>query len=182
MEIEGIPLYCYGRVSSTMDVAEEFVRKGMTGIITAEEQESGRGRYGREWFSPPGGLYFSFILNAEGGFPLSEIVSLSIVKTLESFGISCNINLPNDIITERKKIAGILIVKKEDVYITGIGINVNNDVGDTAERISVRQVLNRRVEKKEVLEQFVKTFLIQKKQFTEDLQASLKNWSEYLIK
>ncbi len=182
MEIEGIPIYRFNSVGSTMDVAGEYAEKGMTGIVLAEKQESGRGRYGRRWLSAPGGLYFSFIIRAEGGFPLSELTSLGIVKTLESFGISCKIKLPNDIISDKKKVAGILIVKKGTVYITGIGINVNNEVADTAERTSMKQIFGRPVEKEEVLKRFVKTFLALKGEFTKDLQSSLKNWSGYLIK
>lgn len=181
MEIEGIPVYSYGRVSSTMVRAEEFAGEGRTVIVTAEEQSCGRGRYGREWLSLPGGLYFSMVIPEES-LPVSELISLSIIKTLESFGIYCKIKFPNDIIKDGKKISGILIVKKEGSYIVGVGINVNNETGDAVERTSMKQVLEGPVEKTVVLERFVRIFLRHKKMFMDDLYVSLKNWRAYLIK
>lgn len=180
--IQGIPVYYYGRIVSTMDTAEDLLKKGKTGIVVAEEQSKGRGRYGREWFSLPGGLYFSLILQEQEIFNLSEILSISIINTLQDLGISCRIKMPNDIITEGKKIAGILIIKKKDAYIAGIGINVNNETGDAPERISVSRVLNLEIEIDDVLEQFVKNFLICKERFAADLQTSLKEWSKNLLK
>ncbi len=182
MDIEGIPVYSYGKVSSTMDLAEQYAGKGKTVLVTAEEQSTGRGRYGRRWSSLPGGLYFSIVSTEEEGFPVSELVSSTIIKTLQFFRINCKIKLPNDIMKDGKKIAGILIVKKRKVYITGIGININNETGDTAERISMKEVLGSFVEKKLVLERFVILFLANRKMFTENLQSSLTEWRTYLIK
>ncbi len=180
--IQGVPVYCYGKVASTMNVAEDILNKGKTGIITATEQSEGRGRYGRNWFSKPGGLYISWILESKEFSHLSELLALAIVKTMESLGIVCKIKMPNDIITDGRKIAGILIIKNGDFYIAGIGINVNNEVGDISARVSVKQILGREVKPTDVLEQFVKTFLISKKQFAEDERLSLQTWSQYLIK
>jgi BirA family transcriptional regulator, biotin operon repressor / biotin---[acetyl-CoA-carboxylase] ligase len=180
--IQGISVYHYGKVVSTMDTAEEILRKGKTGIVTATEQSRGKGRYGREWFSRPGGLYFSWILKSMEVPHLSELLSLTTVKSLYFFGIICKIKMPNDIIMDGKKIAGILIVKKRDVYVAGVGINVNNETGEASERISIKQILNREVVIDEVLEQFIKTFLTSKKQFAENGRLSLQDWSKYLIK
>ncbi|MCM8821015.1 MAG: biotin--[acetyl-CoA-carboxylase] ligase [Candidatus Omnitrophica bacterium] len=183
-EIEGIPVYFFGSVISTMDVAEDFLREGKTGIVVAEEQVAGRGRYGRKWFSPPGGLYLSWILKEELLYPLflSEIISLSVVETLRYFGIDCRIKLPNDIITGGKKIAGILIVKKDKWYITGIGINVNNPVEDIGQQVSIKDITGKEADNKKVLEQFIKVFLQYRKEFYTDSSRPLKQWSEYLIK
>jgi BirA family transcriptional regulator, biotin operon repressor / biotin---[acetyl-CoA-carboxylase] ligase len=180
--IQGIPVYHYGKVVSTMDIAEDILSRGKTGIVVATEQTNGKGRYGRVWFSQTGGLYFSWILKSKEVPHLSEILSLTTVKTLYFFGITCRIQMPNDIITEGKKIAGILIIKKGDTYIAGVGINVNNDVGELSERISVKQSLDKEIETGIVLEQFIKIFLISKKYFVENERLSLQDWSEYLIK
>ncbi|MCM8761817.1 MAG: biotin--[acetyl-CoA-carboxylase] ligase [Candidatus Omnitrophica bacterium] len=183
-EMEGIPVYFFGSIISTMDVAEDFLRKGKTGIVVAEEQVAGRGRYGRKWFSLPGGLYLSWILKEESLYPLflSEIISLSVVETLRDFGIDCRIKLPNDIITGGKKIAGILIVKKDKWYITGIGINVNNPVEDIGQQVSIKDITGKEADNKKVLEQFIKVFLQYRKEFYTDSSRPLKQWSEYLIK
>ncbi|MDH7477927.1 MAG: biotin--[acetyl-CoA-carboxylase] ligase, partial [Candidatus Bathyarchaeota archaeon] len=51
-------------VGSTNDLAKELANYGASEgtIVIAETQTAGRGRLGREWFSPRGGLYFSVIL------------------------------------------------------------------------------------------------------------------------
>ncbi len=182
-QICDVPVYFSGKVSSTMDAAGEFLKKGKTGIICAAEQISGRGRYGNKWFSRPGGLYFSWILKEEAySFYLSEIISLSIVESLKTYGISCKIKLPNDIITSDRKISGILILKKQGFYIAGVGINVNNNTGNDRERVSMKELAGRPVDEKEVLKNFIKTFLAYKKAFQENADTSLQNWSKYLIK
>jgi len=183
-EVEGIPIYYLKDVSSTMDVADEFLKEGKTGIVVAERQEKGRGRYGRRWFSPLGGLYLSWILKDDPLFPqfLSEMLSLSVVETLRYFGIDCRIKLPNDIIINGKKIAGILIMKKENWYIAGIGININNPVEDEGQQVAVKDIIRKEVDKDVVLEQFIKVFLEIKSIFYRDTGVSLKMWSEYLIK
>jgi len=183
-QIEGIPVYYFGRVTSTMDVADGFLREGKTGIIVAEQQEKGRGRYGKIWHSPSGGLYLSWILNGESLYPifLSEIISLSIVETLRYFGIDCRIKLPNDIITGGKKIAGILILKRDEWYIAGIGININNWVEDKTGQVAMKDITGSYIDKKSVLEQFIKIFLRYRNDFYRDSSIPLKQWSEYLIK
>lgn len=183
-EIEGIPVYYFGNVISTMDVAEHLLKDGKTGIVVAEKQEAGRGRYGRKWFSPAGGLYLSWILREETLYPLflSEMISLSIVITLKHFGVNCRIKLPNDIITDGKKIAGILIVKKSDRYIVGVGINVNNPVEDKEHQVAMKDVIGEGVDKSIVLEQFIRTFQKVKEEFYKSSGSSLKSWGGYLIK
>ena len=67
---------------------------------------------------------------------------MAVVKTLESYGVSPKIKWANDVYLNGKKICGILIknsfegenVKKS---ITGIGVNVNNDLPDDLKDIAV---------------------------------------------
>lgn len=183
-EIEGIPVYYFKKVTSTMDVADKFLNNGKAGIVVADEQEKGRGRYGKRWFSPSGGLYFSWILKEEQLYPLylSEIISLTLVETMRHFGIYCRIKLPNDIIVYGKKIAGVLIWKKGTFYIAGIGINVNNPVEDKDSQIAMKDILKKEIDRKEVMKQFISTFREVKRKFYTNPDSSLILWGEYLIK
>ncbi len=105
--------------------------------IIAREQTGGKGTKGRSFSSPRGGVYLSLVryypCKAENSFSLMIASCMAVVKTLELYGVSAGVKWPNDVFLNGKKICGILIknsfegenVKKS---ITGIGVNVNNDI------------------------------------------------------
>lgn len=107
-------------------------------VVVSEVQTSGRGRFGRQWESDKGGLYFSFLLRTD--LPPSNIASITLaagyavcLAVREYTGLDARIKWPNDIIVENRKICGILTEMaaqsdRLDYIITGIGINVNNTV------------------------------------------------------
>lgn len=121
---------------STNDYCEtrEF---GEDTAIIAREQTGGKGTKGRSFSSPRGGVYLSLVryypCKAENSFSLMIASCMAVVKTLELYGVSADVKWPNDVFLHGKKICGILIknsfegenVKKS---ITGIGVNVNNDI------------------------------------------------------
>ncbi len=105
-------------------------------VVVAGSQMKGRGRAGRAWESPPGGLWFSVLLRPR--LPVDERALLSLVfavgisRGLDSFiEQKCQIKWPNDIYLDHRKLAGILLETsgvEEDAYlIVGVGINVNID-------------------------------------------------------
>lgn len=117
----------------------------------AEHQTQGRGRLNRTWHSPFGkNLYLSCYhplkkdLSELSG--LSLVISLSIVSALRELGLtdSVFVKWPNDVLSNGKKIAGILIdVEAEshggcDVTI-GIGLNVNMFHNDELQSKSIDQ-------------------------------------------
>lgn len=172
------------KTSSTMDIAQQLVKEEKEGIVIAEEQTEGRGRYGRRWISPKGGLYFSIIIRKnEITDYLSEITSLSIIKTLFLFGINCNIKFPNDIIFNGKKIAGILIERKKNFYIVGIGLNVKkNKEIEKQGFISIEDIIEDSIEKEKVLKEFLLKFKETCNIFLTDKNKGLKEWCEKLLK
>ena len=106
-------------------------------VVTAKYQTQGRGQMGTVWQSFEGkNLMFSVFKNVsflhpEHTFFISIVASLSVLKTLKGFNMPrLKIKWPNDILSENKKICGILI---ENVMsnnqlkgtIIGIGLNVN---------------------------------------------------------
>lgn len=104
-------------------------------VIYTDYQSSGKGQGIHGWFSDAGrNLLMSLLLrpaflSASSQFLLSQLCSLAICKLLESRGLQPLIKWPNDILVDRKKIAGILIehgVKGPSLShsILGIGLNV----------------------------------------------------------
>lgn len=126
----------FDTLPSTNDYCEtrEF---GEDTAIIAREQTGGKGTKGRSFSSPRGGVYLSLVryypCKAENSFSLMIASCMAVVKTLELFGVRAGVKWPNDVFLNGKKICGILIknsfegenVKKS---ITGIGVNVNNDI------------------------------------------------------
>jgi BirA family biotin operon repressor/biotin-[acetyl-CoA-carboxylase] ligase len=178
--IDGYPIYKFKKVNSTMDIAEKFINENKMGIIVAEEQTEGRGRYGRKWYSPKGGLYFSFQIKKNNLTDfLSEIVALSLIDTMKEFGLTCKIKFPNDIIINEKKICGILIERKGDFYIVGIGINIKKIKG---EYISMEELTEKNVEIYDVLDRFIWNFEKECEIFEKNFDKGIKNWCKNLLK
>lgn len=136
----GYRIYRYDRVSSTNEIAKEIARKTDEAkiVVLAETQTRGRGRFGRQWISPKGGLWFSIILRTEmspmEAMKLTFITSLAVAETVhEMFDLRAEVKWPNDVLVSGKKICGILtetIVKDNMVEfaVIGVGINVNIDM------------------------------------------------------
>ena len=180
--INGEKVYIFDELTSTMDLADKLITQNKTDVVVAKKQTKGRGRYGRKWYSEEGGLYFSFIeKNGRNDF-LSEIVSFSIVKTLQEYRINCKIKFPNDIIYRNKKIAGILIEKKGEIYIIGIGINVNNYINEEINGISMKEILKREIKIEKVLEKFLIIYKLNREEFQKNKRFYLKKWSDFLQK
>jgi len=125
----------YEVVDSTFKVARNLQNTEEYTTVIAKRQLKGRGRFGREWLSPIGGLWFTTILYPRTSICtyslLSLLSSLSISKTLEkNTMLKPKIRWPNDVYVNDRKIAGILI--ESDVNgdiiersLVGIGVNVN---------------------------------------------------------
>jgi BirA family transcriptional regulator, biotin operon repressor / biotin---[acetyl-CoA-carboxylase] ligase len=130
----------------TVDSTQRFVGRELRNsregqVVISDVQTAGEGRENRKWFSPPGGMWLTIVLQP----PLPEILekiplmaTTSIVGTLESFGLAgCFIKLPNDVICQGKKIAGVLadasVIGTSTKVFLGMGININNDPSEIPE-------------------------------------------------
>ena len=108
-------------------------------VVVAEKQTQGRGQMGAVWDSEPSkNLTFSVFknisgLNLEASYSISMITALAILKSLQDLAIpKLSIKWPNDILSEDKKVCGVLIeniVKHNAITasIIGIGLNVNQE-------------------------------------------------------
>lgn len=133
----GRPYHFYPVVSSTNDIAKELARQGAPegALVVAEEQTGGRGRLGRGWHSPPGGLWFSLVLrppvSPAATQSLPVLLSLAVTDGVAAFPLPpVEVKWPNDIVCQGKKVGGILVelgAEAEAVHfvVAGIGLNVN---------------------------------------------------------
>lgn len=127
-------------LASTNDVAKHLASSGMKEgtIVLAENQSRGRGRLGRKWFSPGGGLWFSVILRPriepKHALKLTLLGSVAVVKTMKMlYGIGVEIKWPNDVLINGRKVCGILTEssikgKNLDFAVLGFGVNANFDL------------------------------------------------------
>ncbi|ARS64246.1 Putative biotin ligase [Candidatus Nitrosomarinus catalina] len=131
----GQQAYYYDSVDSTqteaLKIANESNKEGI--IIIAEKQTGGKGRSGRKWISPKGGIWFSIILHPKFDisnitlFPIASSLALSnaIEKTCK---ITTELKWPNDLTIKGKKLAGMLVdasleSNKIENLVLGVGIN-----------------------------------------------------------
>ena len=121
-------------VGSTNDYAKEIAEDVPEGtVVVARRQTAGRGRKGRDWVSPEGGLWMTAILKPKSSpehVPkLVFVGALAVVDALAKYGIPAEVKWPNDVLVDGKKIAGVLSECKFNHFaLLGIGLNVNNEV------------------------------------------------------
>jgi BirA family biotin operon repressor/biotin-[acetyl-CoA-carboxylase] ligase len=108
-------------------------------MVSAAVQIAGRGRESRGWISPENlGIYatFGFYLPDKRGLSLLSITSgIAVIGMLQNWtGKMFALKWPNDILADRKKIAGILcetIINADKIIcLVGVGVNVNHDTED----------------------------------------------------
>ncbi|WP_395052526.1 biotin--[acetyl-CoA-carboxylase] ligase [Flavobacterium sp.] len=129
-------------IDSTNDYLKELSRAKIVDnftIVTTENQTKGKGQMGSVWKSEIGKnltmsiLIKDVLLNVNQIFDLNIAISLSVIEVLQEYSIpKLTIKWPNDIMSENKKIGGILIENsfKTDNKIesvVGIGLNVNQN-------------------------------------------------------
>jgi len=135
----GRHLYLFGDVESTNTVLRHLARSGAAEgtVVLAEAQSQGRGRLGQVWFSPAGvNLYVSVLfredLNPREAPVFSFIVSLALADAVKELGLQPAIKWPNDVLVNRKKVAGSLMEcatrgEAVDFLVLGAGVNLNVD-------------------------------------------------------
>lgn len=124
--------------ASTNSDARELAKSGLTHplLILAETQTGGRGRQGKVFHSPEGGLYMTLALPC--GLPISDIIgvtscaAVAVAHAIEKVsGAVCGIKWVNDIYLSGGKLCGILVESVNDyakmtseTLIIGIGVNL----------------------------------------------------------
>jgi BirA family biotin operon repressor/biotin-[acetyl-CoA-carboxylase] ligase len=131
----GKKVYYFDSIDSTQNQALKLASdaKNDGAVIIAQRQTGGKGRDGRRWISPKGGIWLSVILHPDFDisvatlFPLASSLALS--NAIEKiFKIKSELKWPNDVNIKGKKIAGILVdasleSNKIENIVLGVGIN-----------------------------------------------------------
>ena len=112
-----------GRVASTQDSALELNLQPGDACVSFE-QVSGRGRRGNTW-NGEGGVAVTVVLDKpKESLPIAVAATLAAQLNNVIPEVSVGIKWPNDLLVGQKKLAGILIEHKEDVFLVGVGVNV----------------------------------------------------------
>lgn len=99
-------------------------------VATTDHQTAGRGRLGRTWEEAPGtAVLCSVLLRPPVYRPAAELSLVAAVAAAEAVeaatDLSAQIKWPNDVMLNRRKVAGILLEMRGDAVVVGIGVNVN---------------------------------------------------------
>lgn len=126
-------------VDSTNELAKALAQEGEPEgtVITARRQRAGRGRTGRSWESPEGGVYLSVILRPDLPAPdLTMLTVLSCLPVAQAIEECCHvvprIKWPNDVRLRGSKVAGVLAEVcyrggEPRFMVLGVGVNLNTD-------------------------------------------------------
>lgn len=142
---------------STQERARELAREGALHgtLVVSRVQTGGRGRLGRRWGSPSGGLWMSLVLrpgiSTEVAARVTQTAAVAVAKALRETGVDARIKWPNDLLVGGAggpKICGILAEssaemvpvaakrvgpgegRRVDYVVLGIGLNANLDPPD----------------------------------------------------
>lgn len=128
-------------VTSTNTLVKGLVPSGIPDGFTlvAASQIAGKGRLGRSFQSPEGGLYLSMLLfprcPLEHTAQLTPCVGVAVCRAIARVcGITPEIKWPNDLLIGGRKLCGILVesssFRGRRFVVVGVGINVNTDPAD----------------------------------------------------
>ncbi len=152
-------------IDSTNTWVLEQARNGASeGLVAvADEQTAGRGRLGRTWIAPPGASLLMSVLLRPADLPMDRLhlataaVAMAGADAISAVaGFEPALKWPNDLLVERRKLAGVLTEVEADAVVVGIGINCTwpdelpSEIADVA--IAASHVAGRPVDRDAVLE------------------------------
>lgn len=139
-------------VDSTNNIAKQLGAQGAPHgtVVAAERQTGGRGRLGRSFASPTGGVYLSVLLRPE--LPLERLMSLTALAAVatrraicDCCGLAPDIKWMNDLLWQGKKLCGILTELsceaesgRLEYAVIGIGINCNTQTSELPPEVQAR--------------------------------------------
>lgn len=136
----GHPYVYEASCESTQELLGEDSPEGA--LALCDEQTAGRGRLGRHWSAPPGtALLFSLLLRPSADRVVSElslVAGTAVAEAIEDeVGLAVQVKWPNDVMLNRRKVAGILAEASGGAVVVGIGVNVNQKRNELPEDTNV---------------------------------------------
>jgi BirA family biotin operon repressor/biotin-[acetyl-CoA-carboxylase] ligase len=124
----GRPYLYRERCESSQTLLDPGLDEGA--LAVCDEQTKGRGRLGRRWVVPPGTAILCSVLlrppSERRPAELSLVGGVATALTVESaLGLASQIKWPNDVMVNRRKVAGLLAEARGEAVILGVGLNVN---------------------------------------------------------
>lgn len=143
----GKSIHAFDEQDSTQDYANSLpnIESVHGTIVIARKQRRGKGRMGRTWISPEGGLWMSIIFRPK--FSVNNIIftqfmgALAIAEAImEITNIRCALKWPNDVMINEKKVCGILVdvnlESKDKVIVMGVGLNANIETSSVNDNLT----------------------------------------------
>jgi len=186
----GKKILFFEEVDSTNNKAKQIALEEKEGtVVISEMQTSGRGRRGREWHSPKGGIYVSFILkpnmSPEKAPQITLVSSLALVEALDSMfqKLNAKIKWPNDVLISGKKISGILTelssdMEKINYIVVGVGVNISTGINNLPENAtSLKLEMNQDISVKLFLKSFLEHYdSIYQEYLNGSIDQIIKRW------
>jgi len=187
-KIIGQQAYYFDIIDSTQNQALKMANDTSQdgSVIVASKQTGGRGRAGRKWISPKGGIWISIILQPKFDisittlFPIASALALSIAIE-KTFSIKPELKWPNDLTIKGKKVAGMLVdvsleSNRIENLVLGVGINFDVNVKQIEKSLkgtpNFYGVATLNGQKKKVKPiQLVQTFLVELEKIYKSLNA-----------
>ncbi len=194
-EYMGKEILCFRKVFSTNSIAKFLANHSADEgtVLISEIQTKARGRSGKKWEAPDGGVWMSLILRPNVPTARIGLITLAtgvaIAKSIRSLGVDARIKWPNDVLIHGKKISGVLTevnatFNEIDWIVVGIGIDSNLKLEDFSEDIRIgtttlTEELPSKVDENELiaifLNEFEKVYQLYK---DGEIETILKDWRD----
>ena len=139
---------CFRTLGSTLDAVHQLGAAGAPpgSTVVAEEQTAGRGRDGRTWHSPVGGVWLGLLVRPPSAAPGAAAVraGLALADAVDALlgRPATRLKWPNDVLLGDRKLGGILCEARWQGdtlqwLAVGVGVNVANPLPDAVARRAV---------------------------------------------
>ena len=188
-------ILCFRKVFSTNSIAKFLANHNAEDgtVLISEIQTKARGRSGKKWEAPDGGIWMSLILRPQVPPARIGLITLAtgvaIAKSIRSLGLDAKIKWPNDVLIHGDKISGVLTevnatFNEIDWIVVGIGIDSNISLEDFSEDIrpgttTLTEELPAEIDENELIAIFLNEFEEVYKLYKDgEVEAILKDWRE----